>query len=225
MIKAESRDAGAAFRLVGFYPSVDGGEASLEVNLDAGGPATKSGTLWARDFDRARRSGGERRAHRSKLGRRRWGQRKQAGQQSSASRSSSCARRSRSAAANSSLKDAYMNGRSARRHHARHGRFQVADRRSRRHLCAAYGLNSALRGDSHSRPGAGRPPGRGPGRHHLRHQGQARRPLGAGQSDVGDDARHLPADFRVHRHGADPNATPPASSFMQPGQTFTPSVQ
>jgi hypothetical protein len=49
-IKAESRDAGAAFRLVGFYPSVEGGEASLEVNLDAGGPGTKSGTLWARDF-------------------------------------------------------------------------------------------------------------------------------------------------------------------------------
>ncbi len=49
-IKAEARDAGAAFRLIGFYPSVEGGEASLEVNLDAGGPGTKSGTLWARDF-------------------------------------------------------------------------------------------------------------------------------------------------------------------------------
>lgn len=50
LIKAESRDAGGAFRLVGFYPSVEGGEASLEVNLDAGGPGTKSGTLWVRDF-------------------------------------------------------------------------------------------------------------------------------------------------------------------------------
>jgi hypothetical protein len=49
-IKAEARDAGSAFRLIGFYPNVDGGEASLEVNLDAGGPGTKSGTLWARDF-------------------------------------------------------------------------------------------------------------------------------------------------------------------------------
>ncbi len=49
-IKAEARDAGAAFRLVGFYPSVEGGEASLEVNLDAGSPGAKSGTLWARDF-------------------------------------------------------------------------------------------------------------------------------------------------------------------------------
>jgi AsmA-like C-terminal region/Protein of unknown function len=50
LIEAEARDAGAAFRLVGFYPSVEGGEASLQVNLDAGGPGTKSGTLWARHF-------------------------------------------------------------------------------------------------------------------------------------------------------------------------------
>ncbi|MBC8012770.1 MAG: AsmA-like C-terminal domain-containing protein [Methyloceanibacter sp.] len=50
LIKAEARDAGAAFRIVGFYPSVDGGEASLEVNLDAGGSGTKTGTLWARQF-------------------------------------------------------------------------------------------------------------------------------------------------------------------------------
>ena len=50
LIEAEARDAGAAFRLVGFYPSVEGGEASLQVNLDAGGPGTKSGTLWARNF-------------------------------------------------------------------------------------------------------------------------------------------------------------------------------
>ncbi len=49
-IRAEARDAGAAFRLIGFYPNVEGGEASLEVNLDAGGPGTKSGTLWTRDF-------------------------------------------------------------------------------------------------------------------------------------------------------------------------------
>lgn len=50
LIKAEARDAGAAFRLVGFYPSVEGGETSLQVNLDAGAPGTKSGTLWAREF-------------------------------------------------------------------------------------------------------------------------------------------------------------------------------
>jgi len=50
LIKVEARDAGAAFRLVGFYPSVEGGEASLQVNLDAGGAGTKTGTLWAREF-------------------------------------------------------------------------------------------------------------------------------------------------------------------------------
>jgi hypothetical protein len=50
LINAEARDAGDAFRLVGFYPSIEGGEASLQVNLDAGGPGAKSGTLWARDF-------------------------------------------------------------------------------------------------------------------------------------------------------------------------------
>ena len=51
IIRAESRDAGAAFRLIGFYPKVDGGEASLEVNLDASEPGMKTGTLWARNFD------------------------------------------------------------------------------------------------------------------------------------------------------------------------------
>src|SRR6476659_788241 len=50
IIHAESRDAGAAFRLIGFYPKVDGGEASLEVNLDASEPGRKTGTLWARNF-------------------------------------------------------------------------------------------------------------------------------------------------------------------------------
>jgi hypothetical protein len=51
LIKAESRDSGAAFRLIGFYPSVSGGEASLQVNLDAGDAGSKSGTLWVRNFD------------------------------------------------------------------------------------------------------------------------------------------------------------------------------
>ncbi|MGH6734711.1 MAG: AsmA-like C-terminal domain-containing protein [Methyloceanibacter sp.] len=51
LIKAEARDAGAAFKLVGFYRSIEGGLASLQVNLDAGGPGTKLGTLWAQDFD------------------------------------------------------------------------------------------------------------------------------------------------------------------------------
>lgn len=51
IVRAEANDAGAAFRLVGFYPSVDGGEAQLQVNLDSSDPGTTSGTLWARDFD------------------------------------------------------------------------------------------------------------------------------------------------------------------------------
>lgn len=48
VLLAESQDAGAAFRLVGFYPRVEGGQASLQVNLDGAGG--KTGTLWARDF-------------------------------------------------------------------------------------------------------------------------------------------------------------------------------
>jgi hypothetical protein len=51
VVLAESEDAGAAFRLVGFYPRVEGGKASLQVNLDASGPGTKAGTLWAKDFN------------------------------------------------------------------------------------------------------------------------------------------------------------------------------
>ncbi len=51
LLKAEAHDAGAAFRLVGFYRSIRGGDASLQVNMDAGGPGAKSGTLWARDFE------------------------------------------------------------------------------------------------------------------------------------------------------------------------------
>jgi len=50
LIRAEAHDAGAAFRLIGFYPSVEDGEASLQVNLDAGAVGSKSGTLWARNF-------------------------------------------------------------------------------------------------------------------------------------------------------------------------------
>jgi hypothetical protein len=50
LIKAEARDAGAAFRLIGFYPKVDGGEASLEVNLDTDQSGHMTGTVWARGF-------------------------------------------------------------------------------------------------------------------------------------------------------------------------------
>lgn len=51
VVLAESEDAGAAFRLVGFYPRMEGGQASLQVNLDASGPASKAGILWAKDFN------------------------------------------------------------------------------------------------------------------------------------------------------------------------------
>jgi AsmA-like C-terminal region len=47
---AEATDAGAAFRLVGFYPSARGGAVSLKVNLDGSGPADKTGVLYARNF-------------------------------------------------------------------------------------------------------------------------------------------------------------------------------
>ncbi len=47
---AETLDAGSAFRLVGFYPSIQDGQASLQVNLDGHGAADKTGTLWARNF-------------------------------------------------------------------------------------------------------------------------------------------------------------------------------
>lgn len=51
VIRAESGDAGAAFRLIGVYPQIEGGQASVEVNLDAGASNNdKSGTLWARNF-------------------------------------------------------------------------------------------------------------------------------------------------------------------------------
>ncbi len=47
---AETKDAGRAFRLVGFYSKIEGGEASLRVNLDGRGAADKTGILWTRNF-------------------------------------------------------------------------------------------------------------------------------------------------------------------------------
>ena len=47
---AETKDAGNAFRLIGFYSNVEGGDAALEVNLDGQGAAEKTGTLWTREF-------------------------------------------------------------------------------------------------------------------------------------------------------------------------------
>jgi hypothetical protein len=51
LLVAEATDAGAAFRVVGFYPAVRGGEASLRVNLDGGdGDAEKQGRLYVSNF-------------------------------------------------------------------------------------------------------------------------------------------------------------------------------
>lgn len=52
ILRADSTDAGRAFKLVGFYPNlVDGsGRVRLEVNMDGKGPAEKTGILWVEDF-------------------------------------------------------------------------------------------------------------------------------------------------------------------------------
>lgn len=47
---AESTDAGQTFKLMGFYPNVQGGRLKLEVDLEGQGAAEKSGTLWVEDF-------------------------------------------------------------------------------------------------------------------------------------------------------------------------------
>jgi hypothetical protein len=47
---ADSTDAGQAFKLIDFYPNIQGGRVRLEVNLDGEGPAEKTGVLWVEDF-------------------------------------------------------------------------------------------------------------------------------------------------------------------------------
>jgi hypothetical protein len=50
VLQAEADDAGQAFRLIGLYQNLEGGNTSLQVNLDGEGAAEKTGTLWARQF-------------------------------------------------------------------------------------------------------------------------------------------------------------------------------
>ena len=50
MLHASSADAGSAFRLIGFYPNMRGGNGMLDVNLDGKGPAEKTGRLRANQF-------------------------------------------------------------------------------------------------------------------------------------------------------------------------------
>jgi AsmA-like C-terminal region len=47
---ADSTDAGQAFKLIDFYPNIQGGRVRLEVNLDGHGPAEKTGVLYVEDF-------------------------------------------------------------------------------------------------------------------------------------------------------------------------------
>jgi hypothetical protein len=47
---ADSTDAGQAFKLIDFYPNIQGGRVRLEVNLDGKGAAEKTGILWVEDF-------------------------------------------------------------------------------------------------------------------------------------------------------------------------------
>lgn len=49
-LKAESTDAGQAFKLTGFYPNMQKGRVRLEVNVDGAGAAEKTGVLIVEDF-------------------------------------------------------------------------------------------------------------------------------------------------------------------------------
>lgn len=47
---ADTLDAGQAFKLMGFYPNMQGGRGRLEVNLDGRGAAEKTGVVWVDNF-------------------------------------------------------------------------------------------------------------------------------------------------------------------------------
>jgi len=49
-LRADTTDAGQAFRLIGFYPNMQNGRARLEINLDGKGAADKTGILWVENF-------------------------------------------------------------------------------------------------------------------------------------------------------------------------------
>lgn len=50
ILRAETGDAGDAFRLIGFYRQVQGGTATLVVDMDTGAGDSKNGQLWAQNF-------------------------------------------------------------------------------------------------------------------------------------------------------------------------------
>ena len=162
---------------------VDGGEASARGQSRRRRSRDEERHAMGARLHRAWRSGGERRAHRSEL-----------------------ARRCLVASARSRSRRARIDFKQLRAPFSvGGGKFQLEGclherRRSSAPPCAArvdfkaqtvdlggtyvplYGLNSAFRAIPILGPRARRPAGRGTGRHHLRHQGQARRPVGAGQS-------------------------------------------
>jgi len=223
LIKAEARDAGDAFRLVGFYPSVDGGEASLEVNLDAGGPGTKSGTLWARDFvvlgDSVVNDVLTDPNSAAVLGERK--------QEVTRQRIVFNQLRAPFSVGGGKfrLKDAYMNGPmlGATMRGTVDFKGQMVELGGT--YVPLYGLNSAL--------------GAIPilGRVLVGRQGEGVVGITFAIKGKLDDPSVLVNPMSVMTPGIfrqifeftgtvpDTNATPPASSFMQPGQTFTPSVQ
>ena len=47
---ADLTDAGQAFKLIDFYPNIQGGRVRLEVNLEGKGAAEKTGILWVENF-------------------------------------------------------------------------------------------------------------------------------------------------------------------------------
>ena len=223
LISAEARDAGDAFRLVGFYPSVEGGEASLEVNLDAGGPGTKSGTLWARDFNLLGDSVVNdvlTDPNSTAV----FGQQKQ-----QVSRQRIAFNELRApftvGAGKFRLKDAYMNGPmlGATLRGTVDFKAQTIDLGGT--YVPLYGLNSAL--------------GAIPilGRVLVGRQGEGVVGITFAVKGKLDDPQVLVNPMSVMTPGIfrqifeftgsvpDPNAQPPASSFMQPGQTFTPGIR
>ena len=212
IIRAESRDAGAAFRLIGFYPKVDGGEASLEVNLDASDAGMKSRHALGAQFRRARRFRGERRAVRSAIpgG---VGRRAQEAGPAEPHRLQSAPRAVLGRQWTVSVERRLCKRAGARRHHARPRRLQNEDGQSRGHLCAPLWFELGAWRDPDPWRHLRRPRGGRRGRHHLRHPGSAGRPECAREPDLGRCARHLPPDLRVQRRGAE-------RSLVNDGATF-----
>lgn len=223
LINAEAHNAGDAFRLVGFYPSVEGGEASFQVNLDAGGPGAKSGTLWARDFvvlgDSVVNDVLTDPNSRAVLGERK--------QQVTRQRIVFNQLRAPFSVGGGKfkLKDAYMNGPMLGATLRGTVDFKAQTVELGGTYVPLYGLNSAL--------------GAIPilGRVLVGRQGEGVVGITFAIKGKLDDPSVLVNPMSVMTPGIfrqifeftgsvpDPDTPPPASSFMQPGQTFTPSAQ